>query len=66
MPVDIIDGSRFRRELTRLKLSQRDFCTRHFIREATLSEVLHGHPVGPETLFVIARALEVEQARAEQ
>ncbi len=66
MPVDIIDGSRFRRALARLNLSQRDFCERHHIREATLSEALHGHPVGPEVLFVIARALEVEQARPEK
>ena len=65
MTVAIADGQRIRAVLKRLRLTQAEFCERHLIREATLSEVIHGRPVGSEVLFTIARAIEVEQARGE-
>jgi len=62
--VQIQDGRRIRAALRGLRLNQAEFCKRHFIREATLSEVINGHPCDPAILFTIARAIDVEQKGA--
>ena len=64
MTVAIQDGRKVRAALKALGISQKRFCERHFLREATVSEVINGHACDPAILFTIARALDLEQKGA--
>ena len=64
MPVAIHDGKKIRAAVKGLRITEAEFCRRHFIRPATLSVVISGQPCDPATLFTIARAIELEQKGA--
>jgi transcriptional regulator with XRE-family HTH domain len=64
VPVAIIDSKKLRAELRALGLTQIEFARRHHLRESTVSQVLHGHPVDPGILYDIARGLAVEKKGA--
>ena len=58
MAVSILDGPRIREELTRLNLTQRELARRADVPTGQVCRAIAGRPLAPETLFVIARALD--------